>query len=77
MHGFSSLRGFYVAILYFLVSDVIRRNKHFGVPIQQKVSGLEGCHVAILYYLRLGKLDQALEVHFKSGGVLEVVGYRL
>ena len=31
----------------------------FGGPIEEKVSGLEGCHVAILYCLRLGRLGNA------------------
>ena len=42
MQGFSGLRGFYVAILYCLVSDVIRRNVDFGSPIEEKVSDLGG-----------------------------------
>ena len=55
MHGFSKLEG---------VSGVIRRNEHFGGPIEEKVSdlgGLEGL--------------EALEMGGFSG--LEAVGCRL
>ena len=40
----------------------------FGSPIQEKVSGVEGCEVAILYYLRLGRPGNAWI--FKFGRLL-------
>ena len=34
-------------------------NCDFASPIEEKISGLEGSHVAILYCLRLGRLGNA------------------
>ena len=65
MHGFSGLRGFYVAIFYCLVSDVIRRNSDFDGSIEEKVSGSEGCYVTILYCLRLGRVANAWIFRFE------------
>ena len=48
MHGFAGLEG---------VSDVIRRNSHFGGPIEEKVSdlgGLEGLEGLASMLGRLG-----------------------
>ena len=39
------------------MSDMVKSD--FGGAIEEKVSGLEGCHVAILYCLRLGRLGNA------------------
>ena len=39
-----------------------------GSPIKEKVSGLEGCHVAILYCSKLGRLGNAWV--FRFGGLL-------
>ena len=43
-------------------------NQYFGGRIEEKVSGLEACHVAILYCLRLGRLGNAWI--FKFGRLL-------
>ena len=63
MYGISGLEGCHSAILYCLMlggsRDVIHPNRHFGGPIERKVSHLEGCYVAIRYCLRLGRLGNA------------------
>ena len=60
MYGFSGLEGFYVAILYCLrlgrSRDVIHPNRHFGGPIEEKISRLEGCHVGNALIFRFGML---------------------
>ena len=61
------MEGYYVAILYGLrlvrlrgdVGMLVGSSVHFGGPIEEKISGLEGSYVAILYCLRFGELGNA------------------
>ena len=42
-----------------MLAGATEASGHFDGPIEEKVSGLEGSHVAILYCLRLGRLGNA------------------
>ena len=49
----------------------------FGGPIEEKVSGLEGCHVVILYCSKLGRLENAWSFRFGSFSVAILYCLRL
>ena len=66
MHGFSGLEG---------VSGVIRRNKHFGGPIEEKVSGLgdlEGLESLEMHrFLGLEGMSGVIQRNGHFGGPIE------